>query len=145
MNVENSLIKWNLNQIARIAKKSSYIDYKKYSNNVDLLLRISQRCVLSPLKGNRFIRKDSYELPQSNAIQSASYSIKVLFVKAFNKNSKIFPHLHRIYKSFPVSWYHLVIICLQYAPPIHLYSIIQYRYKSHNNINGLTNCLSRFF
>ena len=48
----------NMNQIARVANKSSYIDYKKYSDNVDLLFKDIAKIRVIASQGKPIYKKE---------------------------------------------------------------------------------------
>lgn len=48
----------NMNQIARVANKSSYIDYKKYSDNVDLLFKDVAKIRVIASQGKPIYKKE---------------------------------------------------------------------------------------
>lgn len=48
----------NMNQIARVANKSSYIDYKKYSDNVDLLFKNIAKIRVIASQGKPIYKKE---------------------------------------------------------------------------------------
>ena len=48
----------NMNQIARVANKSSYIDYKKYSDNVDLLFKDIAKIRIIASQGKPIYKKE---------------------------------------------------------------------------------------